>query len=451
MSQHASDTILWHFLRGTIKSIPLAGSFLDQFIYGPLDSKKRTEESKRLYTALHQLQGQLKTLEEIAVFVKPYLTLSAEGDNKLKLLRSSIASIAEGKTEGIPSEIAKAYSDSLADAPLNAYLADLSEELRLWRGLGMPIPVGIEDIYVPVTLSDVSKNERQLFEVGNSVDGFLSKRTDTGNLLIKGPPGSGKSTLLRHLALMQTDLVNESLSDTIPIFLHLPAIERLCEDESNWHLTLPDIIARKLSHHGDERFLEALHRAVSDVIESGNAVILLDAVDEISEKDYAVLKSWISHICAVARHCHIVLTSRPLYLVEGLHSFHAIYTEPFSREKQDLFINRWFRSVKEIRRGAEMIEYLQQPEMFPVRDTSVLSGNPLFLTMMCIEYVLTRKVSRTPAELIDHFTQILLEDWDFERGVKRIRDKKGLELKRLVIESIASGYFEDNKAVFYLE
>jgi predicted NACHT family NTPase len=442
---------LWHLLRGTVKSLPFAGSLLEQLIYGPIDSKERAEETNKLYNSLQKLQGQLKTLEEIALDVKSKLTLSEEGYEKLELLTSSISSAKGEKVENISPEIMQAYFASLERIPLNAYLSDISEELKVWRGLSMHIPISIEDIYIPTTLSVASQNEHQFIEVGDNIDDLFSKHICTDNLLIKGPPGSGKSTLLRHLGLILVERFNNLSSKIVPIFLHLPTVEMLCETEHNWNLSIPDIIKERGSAHGDEKFLEALHKSVVDIIKSGNAVILLDAADEVSEEKHSQMKTWIDSICSSAKQCQIVLTSRTIPFIHGLHSFYTYDVEPFSRNKQNCFIKRWFNSFNRISHADEMIKYLEHPEMITVRDSSVLSGNPLFLTMMCIEYMLNNKVSRTPGELIEHFTQILLEDWDLQRAIRRIKHKTGLDIKRRVLEDIASYYFEANEAVFYFD
>ncbi|MCU7936970.1 MAG: NACHT domain-containing protein [Candidatus Thiodiazotropha sp. (ex Dulcina madagascariensis)] len=454
MSHYTIDPILKHLLRGAIKSIPFAGSLIEELIYGPLDDNKRQNEARELYSVLNQIKGKIKTLEEVVILISnSKLNYNIEINNRLQLLTSSISSAKKENYKDVNFAIVQAYRNSLIRTPLNAYLADLSNEIRLWRGLSITSPVGIEDVYVSTTVSSFENNQRKNIEISNTLDNLLEKQSGKRHFIIQGSPGSGKSTLLHHLANTHIDFFNKLSSKKLPILLHLPAVEHLCVDAGDWNISITDVVIKRASHIGDSSYSNELNLIISNVIHSGDALIFLDAVDEVSYKNRLRIKNWLEAVYKTADQCNIIITSRPISILNSLHGFHALRVEPLDSDKQDSYIDRWFKCNNKPTLAEKMIEYLEFPENFVIRGVSELAGNPLFLTMMCIEYMRYEKISRTPAALIDNFTRYLLKELDEERGIQHSHSRHniGLDLSRKILELIASDYFEKNETSFTLD
>lgn len=458
-SPYTIKNILWHLLRGGIKSVPLAGELLYELLIGPLDDKAQGREWAELQKGLHKLQGQSKTLEEVALFVKEQVPLSQENAKKIENLISVVSAAHQGNENDhsfLP-EVRQALQASVEHAPLSAYLADLAIDLGLWRGLGLDRPVLIEAIFVSASLSKGNGAMQQILSEDEVLHALLSKELPNRNLLIEGPAGSGKSTLLQYWALKLAERASraislpqdarKSVSDYIPIFLPLSFVELSCNTASDWNLSIPELVARRFLPLED-RLSQELRAYIVQAIKSGHAVILLDGADEISEQRRPEMKSWIDGVCCTASGSPIVLTSRPTHFVDGLGGFHKYSVRPFSPDHQQLFIVRWFESIYQPEKSDRMNRYLERPDKFLVSDQSV-AGNPLFLTMMCIEFEVTGKLSRTPAELVDRFTKILLHNLDKQKGLAPSRFP--LDLKRRVLESVASHFFEANRVKFFLE
>lgn len=448
MSQFSSDTVLYNLLRGTVKSIPFAGSFLEQLIYGYLEGKDRVKESEKLYTVLDTLQGQLKSLEDIVNIIQTKVDFTVSENNRIESLASTISQSSQEKDITIPNDLKEAYSKSLLSSPLNAYVANISDEFVLWRGLRLSTPVSIDEIYVSTTLSEESREGRKNFNIENNLSALLSRSNNLYNLLILGTPGSGKSTFLRHIATQLSRQYNRKQTSKIPIFLHLPDVEIILKNENNWFLPIHEIIVKKSIHFGGEDFKSVLKESLESEIKNGDAIILLDALDEVPEGSLRQIKTWIESMCSSKGNSRVILASRPISLTQGFNSFKELRVEPFNPRKQDLFIKRWFKYHKEEERGNEMINYLNQPIMNTVRGAAELSGTPLFLTMMCIEFMDKKEISKTPAKLIDYYTFVLLEGWDNQNAVQPRPDQKDIEIKRAVLEAIASYCFMDKKNSF---
>ena len=458
-NQYTTRSILWHLLRGVIKSVPIAGNLLFELLIGPLDDKSQAEQKAKLQEALHKLQGQTKTLEEVVLFVKEQVNISQENVTKLDGLISVISSAHQGNENDHPflPEVRQAFQSSVERAPLNAYLGELAIDLRVWRGLGVDRPVLIEAIFISTSLSRGNQAKQQIISEDEVLHALLSKELPHRNLLIEGPAGSGKSTILRYWALKLAERASstlslpqdakESVSDYIPIFLPLSFVELSCNTASDWNLSIPELVAMRFLPLED-RLSKKLRMFIVQAIKSGYAVILLDGADEISEQRRPEMKDWIDGVCCMASGSPIVLTSRPTHFVDGLGGFHKYSVCPFSSDHQQLFIVRWFENICQPEKSDLMNRYLERPDMFLVSDQSV-AGNPLFLTMMCIGFEINGKLSRTPAELVDRFTKILLRDLDEQKGLPPSRFP--LDLKRCVLESVASHFFEANRIKFFLE
>jgi hypothetical protein len=450
-SIYTRRNLLWYALRGAIKSIPFAGAFLHELLIGPVDRAKSQE-------VLQRLRGQSDSLEEAVRYVREQAQLSRENAGKLDDLLSLISAVRKEKEQTHPflDDVTQAFQAIVEHAPLNAYVADLALDLGQWRGLGLDRPVDIRNVYVSTSLSSGQFNKRSSISQEEVLQGLLNEQSRKRNLLIEGPAGSGKSTLLRYWALDLADRASwgsgfskdsgASECAYVPIFLPLNFVEMSCSAVNNWSLPLSDLVARRFLPL-DDRLSQQVHISIVRAIQSRHVLILLDGADEISEQRHPDIKSWIEAVSHTGN--PVVLTSRPrIDFVDGLQNFHRYSVCPFSRDDRECFILRWFQSIHQPERADGISKYLGRQDMFRMSAEEV-TGNPLFLTMMCIEFELTGKLSRTPAQLIEQFTKILLDEWNLQKGLPR--SQFSLDLKRRVLELCASQFFEDNRTKFFLE
>ena len=304
--------------------------------------------------------------------------------------------------------------------PLDVYLSHLVDDLSLWRGLGLRRNVPLEDTYISQFI-DSSSPEAETTSDADLLQSLRDCTLQIRRILIEGPAGSGKSNLLRHWAL---NLANHSCPisshDYIPIFMPLGLVEQLCEHCGSWNMPFVELVA-SIYPDASGKTSSALVDSLTEAIDSGAAMILLDAADEVSEEARSEMKSWLERISRSARRCPIVLTSRPGDYVFGMNSFEPMYLRSLNRKQRDLFISKWFQASDLKGQDQAMKELLA---CSPRLDIPQLAGNPLFLTMMCVEYELTQTLSATPGALLDQFTRILLDRWDEIRTVKRVKNRE---------------------------
>ena len=324
---------------------------------------------------------------------------------------------------------------------LNKYCASIVKDLSLWRGLGSFRNNEIKQIYVHQRLLDRSRNREEVSDSFVLKD-LLERSTDGSTVLVEGTAGCGKTMLLQNWAVtMAQTFIEEPGKDYVPIYLPLGWIERM-HGTGPWTKLPIELAAERYPDIGGQAS-QPLIEALTNAMKNNRIVILLDAVDEISEQAANHFRDWWDKTRESRASCPIVLTSRPVIHINGVRVENKLFILKFNTEQREQFIKNWFG--KEVNKVSALQAHLQQSVQL---QDPIIAGNPLFLTMMCIEFEERGKLSATPAQLLDMFVRLLLEFWDKERGVDRTLSLVPLDLKLRVMESVATKLFDMNRIVF---
>jgi len=229
-------------------------------------------------------------------------------------------------------------------------------------------------------------------------------------LLIEGQPGAGKTTFLRLVACM---LARDALglpcpdgsswrgrhlglggedAPTVPILLRVSELvallleeegPRFRHDNRQWLL---DLLERSCEEDGHAVPREHWEK----VLTSGEAVLLLDGLDEaadlgVRERIFAIFRDACEHWP-----CPVVVTSRPLHtgpLKEM--GFHVSTIEAFGETEIRTFLDHWVTALH----AAESEGFRQEAERYRQGlETAILSRprvkllatNPVMLTCLCV-------------------------------------------------------------------
>jgi predicted NACHT family NTPase len=232
-------------------------------------------------------------------------------------------------------------------------------------------------------------------------------------LMIWGKPGAGKTTFLKYIAM---ECLAERLgTDCLPIFLSL---KEFAEKPGK-----PELL-----HYISHKFVDAGVKAeiIEKLLSHGKALILLDGLDEVLEKDS---RRVIFQIQQLADHLHygknqFLITCRIAakeYLFQG---FREVEVADFDQEQIRVFVTKWFQS-KNPAKAEKFMEKLADNE--PIQE---LASNPLLLTLLCLVFGKLPNFPHNRAELYEEGVDILLKNWDGERDIERDQLYKGLSAKR---------------------
>ena len=338
-------------------------------------------------------------------------------------------------------------------------------QLQGIRSGGKLVNIELEQIYIRLRATRQSSvhAEEMLLEQEASLApgerhrshpaGQLSKETVTVNveealaahrhIVILGDPGSGKTTLLRYLALLygrdlaeKKKLLSKKLklneSGYLPILLPLRQIGQFLKahhaknDGTDGHALLLNFLLQTLKN----RHVEIPVGYFEKALDAGQAVVLLDGMDEVADPDLrARVARLIEDFTLAYPKARFVVTSRIVgysgtarlsgdYVVTTVHDF--------TLEDVRQFLSHWHRLVAVGQMGAvksaktfaasqtsQLMSAIQANER--VRDLAI---NPLMLTVIALVHRDRVKLPDRRAELYAEAVDVLLGKWDEARGVK---------------------------------
>ena len=248
--------------------------------------------------------------------------------------------------------------------------------------------------------ADKAESERQSLQDGTYYWNRIESETASALMpyvVITGDPGSGKSTILKHMTLcLAGDMLGRDDAHLekfgfwphpayTPVFIELRSLVRSAFSSLTDEVTLDKffnyIETKQLAPYQAEAYLEAIKEQLQD----GDAIILLDGLDEVpdaaDEKRRKQIKTLAHLLKATYPDCRIVVTSRP-YAYAGdwsLDDFGEVRLSHLDSDRLEELALRLFR-VELGQEGAEQEAEAFKEQMKRVPDE--LRSSPLFFTLM---------------------------------------------------------------------
>ncbi len=281
-------------------------------------------------------------------------------------------------------------------------------------------PLDMGEVYVPLKVAGARDSDQ--------IDAYQAI-ADHRRLMVKGPPGSGKSMLLRYIALSYAEGRLEGLPErTVPILLEL---HRLSDPD----LTLEKFQQQLVAALDRDDFPKA-DRFVSQGLEKGALMLLLDGLDEVNSSARSQVVGKIKDLLDKYDQCRVIITCRTaVYNNEFAGAVNqTLEIVEFSDQQIRRFLGAWkMPAEKSIE---QLIQTLRvRPKIM------ALARNPLLLTIIAYLYTDTPFVlPHSRAEFYQKATDILLEQWDQARQTP---NKYRGNDKRRVLQHLAL-YAQDN-------
>ncbi|MGH8903156.1 MAG: NACHT domain-containing protein, partial [Egibacteraceae bacterium] len=209
-------------------------------------------------------------------------------------------------------------------------------------------------------------------------------REQYSRLVVLGEPGYGKTWLLRSEARRLARAGLEALKDQedldglhIPVWIRLDELVHAVRRAPPGQRPLAGALVESL--HSQYRLFLPFVRWLADRIDRGPCVLLLDALDEVTqEADRAVLANTLPGWARNAQNSRVIVTSRLAgYTGPPLEQdVKELELVPFSPAEVEWFITGWFPSVADAERLRAHL-----------RDNPAVHGMtriPLLLTLLCI-------------------------------------------------------------------
>ena len=302
--------------------------------------------------------------------------------------------------------------------------ASIQKRCGEMRVLDMTTPIGLGSIYTDVNILEglASKTRRDLGELMDCgpeefdrfglgkvrearVDG-LEAVERVQQLMILGRPGAGKTTFMKRLATVCNG--GTFLAGQVPIFVTLKEWA-----ETTGKPGLLEFVGRSFSEPIE---------AVTQALEAGRGLVLLDGLDEVLEADHDRVLTEIKSFAEEYRDNHIVITCRIAAREYIFQQFTEVEVADFSDEQIQEFANRWFlvREPEAIDdEGRSTVGQLFWDALSDRKPVKELAANPLLLTLLCLEFENSAEFPKSRTELYERGLHVLLSKWDGQRRIRR--------------------------------
>ena len=278
---------------------------------------------------------------------------------------------------------------------LSSVMPDLSQMGR----------VGVEDIYVPLTLDPGELTAETVLERHRQA-------------VILGEPGSGKTTLLKYLS-RSLALASLEKPGWIPIMMRAYEIAHLVYS-FNADLSFANILAeyqRVYYPNLPERFLPVQ-------FENGHCVLLIDGLDEIlgSARPY-IVRSIETTASRLAQNRYLATCRPAAYASMRLSNFAEFSVRSLSEETLTHFIQLYISAFSRKLRDDSSSQYLAEISNDLVEalslnaDIKALASNPLLLTIFIITYIRSKGLPAQKVELYQNIVDALLEGRELNKGL----------------------------------
>jgi energy-coupling factor transporter ATP-binding protein EcfA2 len=276
--------------------------------------------------------------------------------------------------------------------------------------------VPLEEIYIPVSAVPYKGAQTTLTGLRTNPLEFLKPGS---RHVVLGDPGSGKSTLLKFLSIVgQSSALQERYNAKSDKRLPLIIILRKYSDalKTNKNISLLQFICQTLQ--ADYSIADADSDFVEYFLESGQAIILFDGMDELPDASFKqVVRDRINNFL----NCYPFVTSLITSRIVGYSAAFGFDTERYSHHQIaplllseiECFIKDWYRVRIENKADRQsnidhLLKIFNNPEQKAIR---TLAENPLLLTIVALVHRIDAVLPDERVVLYQKCTETLLNTW----------------------------------------
>jgi formylglycine-generating enzyme required for sulfatase activity len=305
--------------------------------------------------------------------------------------------------------------------PVKMYLKAIAEKYATLTMIGFKRSFAMDSIYIPLTvhIDPEFRSGCQPEQIGEKLLERSLKAEDLVNLpgktaVVLGEPGMGKTTMLHYLALRES----KKAEHLLPIIVKLADFSKTQEPLESFLL---DVIENHITG-------PAMRDAAQNAIQTQQALILLDGLDEVSREEYQAVAERIRAFIAGHRNCRVIITSRKAGFQnhEAPYRLFEIDKLPFS--EIETFINKWFETETDL-----------AGRIAANRRIYELAQNPFLLSIICLIFEKDHNLPQRRLELYRRCAVTLLTLYD-EKQVPKVNGFTRL-LKERVLEDLAYHFF----------
>ena len=233
--------------------------------------------------------------------------------------------------------------------------------------------------------------------------------------IVLGQPGAGKTTSMQKVCSSLFDETNKN-EKTIPLLIRFRSLDI---QQKRFPITsyLSEIIPHtlRIKNAKTENDVGTAEGIETDVLlallDEIGAVIILEGFDEIpTQENKGVVLDEVRKMCSTLRKSKVIITCRSGEFNYELEKTRTFEIAPLSERQISKFARKWIKPPN------NPAEFLRSIKRSPFSDTSI---KPLFLAYLCTIYERTGRIPEKPKTVYRKVVNLLLEEWDEQRLIKR--------------------------------
>lgn len=249
------------------------------------------------------------------------------------------------------------------------------------------------------------------------------------HLVILGQPGAGKTTLMKYLCQsVLFDPMFYADQFTLPILVRLRELNSYTGDHPVIFNYLFDQLGLSIAPEDKNDQVKeqdinlTKKRLLFHLLEKLCPLIILDGFDELATEKLKskVVEEYKEYVLA-SRSGRIILTSRSSDYNYSIENTSVLEIAPLTEDQIASFSKKWLIDDQKVD------DFLKNLQSSPFADTSI---RPLALSHLCAIYERSGKIPDKPKTIYKKIVNLLLEDWDQERNVRRLTSYGNFEIDR---------------------
>lgn len=200
----------------------------------------------------------------------------------------------------------------------------------------------------------------------------FDRRGETRNIILIGACGYGKTLMLQHLFIEASDHIYGT--GLLPLFAEL---RNYLSEKGD----LVDFLV-ETAREFDRSFSR---EKMEDLLERGQAEILLDGLDEMDPKETNAFQRRVGELIHNYPNNQVVISSRQCSAISGMRGFLNLYIQPLDDDQVMILIDKLLKDEQDNTAKNTILSFMDASKGY-VKKNEFVATNPLLLTIMVRKY-----------------------------------------------------------------
>jgi hypothetical protein len=289
------------------------------------------------------------------------------------------------------------------------------------------------EVYIDVDISQMPRKKMfSPIEIKEIITARYLFNSVNKHLVILGQPGAGKTTLMKHWCqsiILDGDFYPDLIK--IPLLIRLKDLNDISGKSDNKNIIINSLMAAlglKLAKKKEEdlvpeeEYSRAKEALLISFLSKLKPLIILDGFDEATSEK--LRKSIIADFSTLSLNLNdaiVVMTCRSSDYNYNIENTTVLEICPLDDSQIKNFAIKWLEDSN------KATDFLKSLKESPFYDTAI---RPLTISHLCAIYERIGKIPDKPKTVYKKIVNLLLEEWDEQRGVKRLSAYGNFEVDR---------------------